>query len=104
MRCRGANVTSCTWLASTAASSSSSNANNGTCFNTSGLHAIEMPLRVKSESLEFYSGHQFQSGIAPRILGRGMEDFGPMPEKAARILGQGWKSGENRGAKVEERR
>src|SRR5579859_753106 len=90
MRCRGANVTSCTWLASTAASSSSSNANNGTCFSTSGLHAIEMPLRVKSESLEFYSGLEFQSEAAPRILckvGREGQNSGAKLEDWSKVGG-----------------
>src|SRR5712671_4650034 len=40
MRWRGANFFSSTCPASTAVSSSSSNANSGTCFNASGLHAM----------------------------------------------------------------
>src|SRR5438552_5523154 len=40
MRCRAAKFLSCTCPANTAVSSSSSSANSGTCFNTSGLQAI----------------------------------------------------------------
>src|SRR5437773_9902044 len=40
MRCRAAKFLSSTCPANTAVSSSSSSANSGTCFNTSGLQAI----------------------------------------------------------------
>src|SRR5579875_3682921 len=43
MRCRGANRFSSTCAASTATSSSSNNANSGTCFRSSGLHCIWSP-------------------------------------------------------------
>src|SRR6185369_6323788 len=73
MRWRGAKVFSSTLFDSSAVSSSSSKANNGTCFNTSGLHDMNHPSgmnkiksSVKRRLMMSYIQHSESESLAHR--------------------------------------
>src|ERR1700739_3058439 len=77
MRCRGKKVFSRTCPASTAVSSSSSDANSGTCFSTSGLHdmgrlsgdpdRVECH-RVSRQTIAIGAGQSALEGLDPKTV------------------------------------
>src|ERR1700678_1737589 len=67
MRWRAANSRTSTWAARMAVSSSSSSANNGTCFNSSGAHAM-LHLARRSFAKVVQIGWGSDGGFQPALI------------------------------------